>query len=132
MCIRDSYNEQNRETLLEAFRSSYIKAFTRTPPATDVEIINARIAASVDLRDRWSGLSAEAGKRQSLLKGERSAYFPEAGALIPAPVYDRRFLEPGRLHEGPAIVEEAASTLIVGPRGTFSLAENGNIIVDIP
>jgi N-methylhydantoinase A len=126
------YNEQNRETLLEAFRSSYIKAFTRTPPATDVEIINARIAASVDLRDRWSGLSAEAGKRRSPLKGERSAYFPEAGALIPAPVYDRRFLEPGRLHEGPAIVEEAASTLIVGPRGTFSLAENGNIIVDIP
>jgi N-methylhydantoinase A len=125
------YTSESRDALLSAFQQSYIEAFTRTPPSSDVEIINARLSASLELEDRWSGLDASGAHRPAAVKRERAAYFPEAGRAISATVYDRLGLEVSRTYQGPAIIEEPASTLIVGPGGTFTLADSGNIIVDI-
>jgi N-methylhydantoinase A len=126
------YEPASRDALLEAFRASYVEAFTRTPPAMDVEIINARISATLELRDAWAGLALASDGDVAAIKGEREAYFPEAGAHVAATVYDRLGLEAGKVYRGPAIVEEPASTLIVGPGGTFTLGASGNIIVEIP
>jgi len=38
---------------------------------------------------------------------------------------------PGQAFDGPAIVEERESTLVVGPGGRFEVAAGGNIIVSI-
>ena len=126
------YTPDSRDTLFEAFRNSYVDAFTRTPPASEVEIINARVSATLELADRWSGLDRAGSASVPAIKGERAAYFPEAGRHIQTIVYDRRGLEPGEVYEGPAIVEEPETTLIVGPEGNFRLAETGNIVVEIP
>jgi N-methylhydantoinase A len=58
------------------------------------------------------------------------AYFPEAGGFVATPVYDREALEPAMTFDGPAIVEERESTLIVGARGTGRVDENLNVIVE--
>ena len=126
------YTPESRDALLAAFQQSYIEAFTRTPPASEVEIINARLSASLELSDRWSGLDRAKDAGITAIKGERAAYFPEADAHITATVYDRRGLERARVYRGPAIIEEPESTLIVGPEGTFTLAESGNIVVELP
>ena len=49
----------------------------------------------------------------------------------PTTVYDRYALVPGAAFDGPAIVEESESTLVVGPGGRFEVAASGNIIVTI-
>ena len=126
------YTDASREPFLDAFRTSYIDAFTRTPPATEVEIINARIAATLELADTWKGRPPETDQTSDPNKGTRPAYFPERGGYVDTTVYDRRGLSPGKTYPGPAIVEEAESTLIVGPDGRFTLAANGNIIVELP
>ena len=54
-------------------------------------------------------------------KGARLAYFPELGGMAETPVYDRYRLGPGAAFDGPAIVEERESTLIVGPGGRCSV-----------
>lgn len=126
------YTDASREPFLDAFRTSYIDAFTRTPPATEVEIINARIAATLELADTWKGRPPETDQTSDPDKGTRPAYFPERGGYVDTTVYGRHGLSPGKSYPGPAIVEEAESTLIVGPDGRFTLAANGNIIVELP
>ncbi|WP_031170614.1 hydantoinase/oxoprolinase family protein [Streptosporangium roseum] len=56
----------------------------------------------------------------------RSAYFPEAGGYVEVPVFTRAGL--GEV-AGPAIVEDAESTIVVPPGWTARLAENMSVIL---
>jgi len=47
-------------------------------------------------------------------------------------VFERNRLVPGERYEGPAIIEEQGSTLIIGPRAIWQVAQSGNLIVDLP
>ena len=51
----------------------------------------------------------------SALKGHRPMFFPEFGAFDRCAVYSRRDLAPGDRFEGPAAIEETASTVILPP-----------------
>ena len=42
------YTAASRAALMQAFEASYVAAFTRTPPTTQVEIINVRVSASIE------------------------------------------------------------------------------------
>ena len=82
-----------------------------------VEVINWRVTASgpapaVSLDDLSALPVGDAA-----LKGHRDAYFEQLGGYHSTPVYDRYGLDPGAEIDGPAIVEERESTLIVPPAG---------------
>ena len=124
------YSEASKSALLEAFEKTYIDAFTRTPPATEVEIINIRVSATLDVSSQSQLQSSEdANPNQSSVT--RLAYFPENGTKVETPVYQRASLAIGQTISGPAIIEEPESTLIVGPGGTLSKNASGNIVVEI-
>jgi N-methylhydantoinase A len=65
------------------------------------------------------------------LKGTRPVYVPELGAPAETPVYDHYRLSPGVLIQGPAIVEQRESTVVVGRDATAHLDEHGNLVIDI-
>jgi N-methylhydantoinase A len=56
---------------------------------------------------------------------------PEAQGFVEVPVYDRYRLAPGHTFEGPAIVEERESTMVVGPRGLARVDDWLNLVVDL-
>ena len=124
------YTAASRAALMGAFEASYIAAFTRTPPTTQVEIINVRVSASVEVE----GAALSASRPQTgakAVKGQRPVYFPELSDFHATTVYDRYALAPGQAFDGPAIIEERESTLVIGPGGRFEVLESGNIIVSI-
>jgi N-methylhydantoinase A len=47
-------------------------------------------------------------------------------------VYDRARLTVGGRFEGPAVVEEEGSTLVVGPGALVEVAATGNLVVMLP
>lgn len=124
------YTAGSQSALLKAFESHYVEAFTRTPPATEVEIINIRVSAKLDVASA-SELQAGHGARGQQSSATRLAYFPESGGKIETPVYQRALIASGQKYTGPAIIEEPESTLIVGPGGTFTKQASGNIVVEI-
>jgi N-methylhydantoinase A/oxoprolinase/acetone carboxylase beta subunit len=65
-------------------------------------------------------------------KGERRAWFPEAQDYVATSVYDRYALAPGARIDGPAIVEERESTLVVGPGATVTMDIYGSLVVIPP
>jgi N-methylhydantoinase A len=116
--------------LQTAFETAYQDKFALTPPNVPVEFINIRVAvrapvsgAGVVVQGRSGGGSAAA------LKGERPAYFPEAGGFVETAVYDRYRLAVGDSLTGPAVIEEEGSTLVMGPGINAAVASSGNIIM---
>ena len=125
------YTAASRGALMQAFEASYVAAFTRTPPTTQVEIINVRVSASLSVEAGDCRHPARWAPATNPIKGTRQVYFPEFREFRPTTVYDRYALVGGQSFDGPAIVEERESTLVVGPGGRFEVATSGNVIVTI-
>lgn len=118
--------------LLAAFEKVYRELYERLGPPVPVEILNWRVISSgakPDLRLQMRAMVN--GDQYTVLKGERLAYFPEAGGFVNTPIFDRYRLAPGATFTGPAIVEERESTLIIGSGGRCRVDEQWNLIVEI-
>jgi N-methylhydantoinase A len=126
------YDAGARQGFLDAFERSYVEKFTRTPPSVPVEIVNIRSSVSAEVPDAGLGRTAAGRGGSDAFKGTRPVYFPEFGAAQPTPVYDRYALRPGIGYEGPAVVEEAESTLVIGPGASFEVSDHNNVIVTLP
>src|SRR5207302_1668475 len=55
-----------------------------------------------------------------------------AHGLLDTPVFDRYRLAPSVTVEGPAIIEERESTIVIGPGGQAWVDESLNVVVDLP
>lgn len=62
----------------------------------------------------------------------RPVFFPEAGGFVDCPIYDRYGLAPGAAFDGPAVVEERESTIVVLPGCRAEVDDFGNLMVTLP
>ena len=135
------YTAASRGVLMQAFEASYVAAFTRTPPTTQVEIINVRVSASIEI----GGACARAADKQPA-RCRRSprqrrgrtrsracapSTSPSSASSAPPPSTTATRSWPGRPSTAPPSSRSAKSTLVVGPGGRFEVAPSGNIIVTI-
>ena len=114
-----------------AFAETYRGLYGREGPEVALEVINWRVVASGPRPETTINLARESSRRNEARKGSRLAYFPERESYVDTPVYDRYALEPGMQFDGPAIVEERESTLIVGARGHARVDDRLNVIVKL-
>jgi len=125
--------EAMRALLRAAFEEAYREKFALTPPNVPVEFINVRVAARAPVAGSTIGLDGRAGQvGGGAVKGRRPAYFRASGGFVETTVYDRSRLAVGEEFEGPAVVEEEGSTLVVGPGAHVRVAPTGNLVVSLP
>lgn len=65
------------------------------------------------------------------LVARRSAYFRELGGLVETPVYRGDTLLGGARVEGPAIIQERTSTLVVFPGSKATVSRWGNYLIEL-
>jgi len=115
--------------IAESFHRAHERLYTYSTPETPLEIMNLRVTAvgAVDKAGLTrKGLSGrDAGKAR---KGERKAWFEEGFQSVP--VYDRDRLAPGNLLQGPAIVEERITTVVVHPGWSLRVDEYENLVLE--
>ncbi|MBT6095393.1 MAG: hydantoinase/oxoprolinase family protein [Rhodospirillaceae bacterium] len=118
-----------RTTFLAAYEARFGAAYDDMP----VQIVTNRVTAAAvsgELKvgrgfpDNQDGLN---GAR----KGERPAFCAIAHALIPHTVYAMENLPADAEFEGPAIVEDASSTLVIGDGATAQVDRRGWISVKL-
>jgi len=116
------------EDVRSAFEAEYVRLYGRVPGNLPIEIINCRASLSAFPQkvDIAPALGAPGG---SALKGERKAYFPEAGDFVNVRVYARERLAAEQAIAGPAIVEEPQCTVIVPPGQVCRTDRFGNLIM---
>ncbi|HTS73464.1 MAG TPA: hydantoinase/oxoprolinase family protein [Gaiellaceae bacterium] len=111
--------------LAEEFVRLYGEVYGREGPAVPVEALNWRVLSSVPRPElRLSPRRPPSGEPR---KGEREAYFPGGRRVVP--VFDRYALEPGTRVDGPAILEERESTLVVPPGRLAEVTANLAVLV---
>ena len=65
------------------------------------------------------------------IKQRRDVYWRELDRIVPFPVYDRAKLLAGNSLAGPAIVEEATATSVLGPADKLTVGAYGDLIIEI-
>ena len=110
-----------------AFRDTYERLYG-VRPGDPVEFVNYRVRAvgRVDKPD-WAVDAQAHGPATPL--NQRAVYFGEHEGFIDTPVYRRGSLAPGHTIEGPAIVEEPTSSIVVPPKWTASVDQRLNLII---
>ena len=108
------------DTLVERFEREYEQLYGRRGPDVPVEAVNWRVVSSGPRPElELAAVALEESSRPP--RAARRAYFPTLGGYVETPVYDRYALRPGTRFDGPAIVEERESTLVVGPGQTVEV-----------
>ena len=119
-----------RSRLIAAFEAGYREKFGRTPPDVPVELVNLRVAADAPPRTRFIAEALAPGPA-SAPKAYRQVYFKEAGGYVSTPIYERSTLLTGFAAPGPLLIEDASSSLVVGPKGRVVQLASGNLIITI-
>ena len=126
------FRDVNPDQIRKRFDQTYEKLYGRTYPDSAVEFINFKIRASLPERLlKLPKLPQSANDLKAAVKGTREAYSAVAKDFVSFTVYDRYKLAAGMAFEGPAIIEERESTLIVGEAAPVSVDEYGFLWIDL-
>ena len=127
---RGTLRAPERRRLRRRFEDAFEARYLRRNPDTPVEIVNLRVVVSGPRPDVHvtAGDPGDSGDPGRARKGYRDIYVHEAGGVVECPVYDRYRLG-GRVR-GPAVIEEAESTVVVGPGAAMAIDGHGNLVVE--
>ena len=95
------------------FEAAYERLYGRIDDDNPVEVANLRVHAS--LASEPPRIPKPTAGAHALPKAQRGIYVFDTGGFELAPVYERSALRAGQEIEGPAVVEERESTLVLGP-----------------
>jgi N-methylhydantoinase A len=121
----------SQAAIREAFEQAYGAIYGHVLPDLEVDVVSWRVVAEGPRPELRAPTAIAASPPGSALKGRRSAYMPEFEGFAEVPVYDRYRLAPGDAFEGPAIVEERESTVVLGPGARARIDDALNLIADL-
>ncbi len=114
----------------ERFERAYADLYGHVHHDIPVEIMTWRIVAGGHLGDvTVARHEIDAVPGRPVPHTTRSVYWAETGSYLDTPVHDRYPLAPGTTVEGPALVEERESTVLVPPGSTGAIDPYRNLIV---
>ncbi len=126
------FNTWQKDDIRSLFDETYKRLYGRTYPDTQVEFITFKVRASLPERPfRIPPLSATNGTLEDCIKGKRQAYSLVQKKYIPFTVFDRLKLFPGAKIDGPAIIEEKESTIVVGEDARAAVDDFGFVWITL-
>lgn len=120
-------SERTMRTAEHNFAKEHQKMYGHAK-GVEVEFVNLRVTVfGVIRKPRLRSLPA--AKNSAKQKAKREVYFGRRASFVNTPVYDRSILGAGTELEGPSILEETDSTIVVYPKQKASVDEYGNILI---
>ena len=121
--------EETLQNIKEAFHNRHEELYTYSEKDSPVELVNieSTIYGRID-RPNYSELENK-GQINDALKISRNLIFSEKGNSLKTLVYDGNKLSPGNLIDGPAVVEEDTTTLVIENGWFLELHKSGTYII---
>jgi N-methylhydantoinase A len=119
--------------LSERFGQLYAEIHGHRPPDVPLEITNlrARLSREGAPISLVPALPPDQSVKRAAVKGRRPLYFPSCGGFVDGDIYDRYALSPGDGSQGPAVIEERETSVVIGPDARFVMDGMMNLIIDI-
>jgi N-methylhydantoinase A len=121
--------EANLDASLDRFHNEHEREYAFSDRDQAVEIYGLRVVGLGLVRKPEFPKLAGSGDLDAARSGERSVYFAEASGFLDTAIYHRAALPAGARFDGPAIVEQMDSTVVVPPDWRAEVDGYGNIIM---
>ncbi len=121
------------EALLQRYETDYKREFGYLLPRdfASIELVNARVVAIGLTEEAKLPVSTETGTLADARVARRPVYFDEVGDFVDTAVFDRTKLTSGVELEGPAIVEQMDSTVVIPQGATGKVDQHLNLVVEV-
>lgn len=128
------FTAEDRPAVSDSFHELHMSLYGHAAADEPLEIVGVRVTVQVAVAD--GDLEEIAGRSAKSSGGatphfRRKAYMGERHGFADTPVYLRSELAPGSSLDGPAIIEEAASTTVALPQDRVTVAPTGELIIQI-
>lgn len=122
-------------TIKQNFDVEHRKLYSHSKPDEPMEIVSLRVGivgkvSKSQLRKKSNPSNNRLGET-NYRKGTREVYFENDKGYIQCPIYERDSLVVGAHIEGPCIIEEMDSTIVVNPRQRAALDQYGNVMIEV-
>jgi N-methylhydantoinase A len=125
------FKMQDRDGIKRHFDAVHQTRYGFSNADEKAEIVSLRSATIGLMRKPERAAMAEGGaSAETAARGKRTVYFSGFGN-VDAQTYDRALLSAGNRIEGPALIEEHASTTVVWPQDKVEVDAFGNLHIEI-
>ena len=121
------FADRNREAIKAHFDAMHELRYGTSAPAEQAEIVSLRTTVTGVTQKPVHEEIAAGQDAPAALDGKRPVYFGEAGGFVDTPVFARGGLLAGNRIEGPALIEEHASTTVLMPGDSLEVDRFGNL-----
>ena len=126
------FSREDRAGIKKSFDEEHRKRYGYAAERERAEIVSLHCSIIGDLKKpelrKVPALTADPRGSQPRT---RPAYFGEVHGFVECPVYDRDRLGRGDSIEGPALIEEHASTTVLFPHDRLTVGDYGDLIIQI-
>lgn len=130
---RSAYGPRHGEKFKSLFEKEYQNIYQRLCPDIPIEGVNWRLLATGPRPEiRANSWWAKGEKIEEAIKGKRRIFIPEVGGYEEVLIYDRYRLPLGVKIEGPAVIEERESTIVMNGPGSAWVDSSGCVILSLP
>jgi N-methylhydantoinase A len=126
------FRRRSREALKRRFDEEHLQRYGTNAPEEPAEIVSLRATVTGVMKKPPLERIARGALRPpaSARRGRRSVYFAELGKAVATPAYSRDGLRAGNRIDGPALVEEHASTTVLLPGDRLRVDGFGNLDIE--
>ena len=129
--VRGALSARELARIKQRFFDLYRARYHRLNRDVPVELVSWRVIIKGPTPKVSISAPRDAKRGKSALKGQRKVFMPEAGSFVNCPIYDRYALHEGDRLQGPAVIEEHESTVVVGPDAAIEVDKHCNLWVRI-
>lgn len=127
---KNNINEFNWKKTVDEFHKTHHKLYGFSDTKGSLELVNVRLTGTVSIYPpKLKKINNNFSETLILPSAERDVYLE--GCWMKTKIYNREHLIPGRKIEGPLVIEDKGSTLVVNRKDYLIIDDWGNLIVNI-
>lgn len=124
--------QQDIQALVQSFHGRHRELYTFSMPFREVEFLNFRLKAVVRRAELKLGVIPQGTESAAAaLKRKRPCFFKGYGGYMDTPVYDGDKLQAGNIIQGPALIEEKTTTVVIPQIFTCKVDTYRNYILTV-
>jgi N-methylhydantoinase A len=124
---------EDRAGIKRHFDALHLTRYGTSAPKEAAELVSLRATITGVMRKppRQAIAQGSAAPAADALRRHKDVFFRDAGGFVSIPIYQRTELLAGNIIEGPALIEEHASTTVVAPGDGLTVDRFANLDISI-